>query len=109
MATTAKQSNTNGATASDLSDQIEILRADLGNLTQVMADLGKAKGEDAVAAARTAASSARDKVTDQAEVARQQAADLQGQANDFIHKQPATALGIAAGLGFLIGFMGSRK
>ena len=38
-----------------------------------------------------------------------QAAAVQGQANDFIKNQPAAALGIAAGLGFLVGLISSRK
>jgi len=109
MAGTMKKMISGDATTSDVSGQIETLRADISQLTQIISDLGKAKGEDAVAAARNAAASTRDKVADQAETARLQAMELQDQANDFIHKQPATALGIAAGLGFLAGFFGSRK
>ena len=109
MATKASQGKTNGASVSDVSNQIEILREDLSALTQTIADLSRAKGDEAITAARDKMADARDKATDQAQAARQQAAELQGQANDFIRNQPATALGIAAGLGFLVGFMGSRR
>ncbi|MBB5723981.1 ElaB/YqjD/DUF883 family membrane-anchored ribosome-binding protein [Loktanella ponticola] len=109
MANVSNKSGSNGATATDVSEQLETLRADIGQLTQIIADFGKAKGEDAIAATRHAAESARGKVADQAETARIHALELQDQANDFVQKQPATALGIAAGLGFLVGFLGSRK
>ena len=93
----------------DLAAQMEVLRNDVSALTQIITDLGKAKGADAVAAAKAKADALREKATDTADHARLQAMELQDQANDFIQKQPATALGIAAGIGFLVGFMGSRK
>ena len=51
----------------------------------------------------------RETAASHAAAASDQAAALQGQANDFVKNQPAAALGIAAGLGFLVGFMSSRK
>lgn len=100
---------TNTTDVSDLTNQMEILRRDLGSLTQTMADLGRAKGEQAAAAVKSKAYDARDVASEKAELARLQAAQLHDQANDFIRSQPATALGIAAGLGFLVGYLGSRK
>ncbi len=97
------------ASSADLSAQVETLRKDLADLTNIIADLGKAKGEDAISAAKSSANAARDKVVDHAETARLQAMELQDQANSFVKNQPAAALGIAAGIGFLIGMLGSRK
>lgn len=108
MATNVKKLG-NDTDVSDLSAQIETLRNDLSDLTSIITDLGKAKGNEAVSAAKSKAADARDVVADQAEVARKQAAELQSQANEFVHNQPAAALGIAAGLGFLVGFLGTRK
>ena len=105
MATASKDT----ATTAELSDQIATLRADLGNLTHTIAGIGKAKGDDAVAATKAKVAEVQSKAADQAEIARQQAVALQGQANDFIRTQPAAALGIAASIGFLIGFLGHRK
>lgn len=109
MATKSMNGSKEAATVADLNDQIETLRNDIGSLTQTMADLGRAKGDAAAASVKSAASDARDKAADQVETARLQALELQGHANDFIRNQPATALGIAAGLGFLVGFLGARK
>lgn len=103
------KSNADGVTSADLAKQVEVLRKDLGALTEIIADLGKAKGDEAVAAAKTKVDDVRERATDTADTARLQAMELQDQANDFIKNQPATALGIAAGIGFLVGFMGSRK
>ena len=111
MATATKKLNgkQSGPTAEDLAKQIETLQSDLGTLTQTIADLGKAKGNEAVSATKAKLSDARDSVAEKADAARAQAVELQGQANDFIKQQPATALGIAAGLGFLVGMMTTRK
>ncbi len=110
MATAAKKLNgTTELAAADLAAQIEVLRDDLSSLTHSIAVLGKAKGDEAITAAKSTATDVRQKAVDSAETARLQAMELQSQANDFIKTQPATALGIAAGVGFLIGFIGSRK
>lgn len=111
MATAMEKLNRNadGVTSADLAKQVDVLRKDLGALTEIITDLGKSKGDDAVAAAKAKVDGVKEKATDTADIARLQAMELQGQANDFIKNQPATALGIAAGIGFLVGFMGSRK
>ncbi len=101
--------NADSAATADLTDQIDVLRKDLSALTEIIADLGKAKGDAAIAAAKEKVDGVAESAADTAETARLHAMELQGQANDFIKNQPATALGIAAGIGFLVGFMGSRK
>ncbi|WP_222869367.1 YqjD family protein [Roseobacter fucihabitans] len=108
MASTLQKLN-NNPDAADLSEQVETLRNDLATLTQTVADLGKAKGDDAVAAAQFKLLDARDKAADVTETARLQAMELQNKADTFIKNQPDTALGIAAGGGFLVEFFGSRK
>ncbi len=109
MATKAVNGRSKDVTTADLTDQIEVLREDISSLTQTIADIGKAKGAEATDAAKAKAAELRDRASATAEAARGQAAQLQGQANDFIRDQPATALGIAAGIGFLVGYMGRRN
>ncbi|WP_415404424.1 DUF883 family protein [Tateyamaria sp. SN3-11] len=93
----------------DLAAQVETLRHDLASLTQTIADLGRAKGDEAVSAAKSKMADVREQAADTAETARLQAMEMQDKADTFIKNQPATALGIAAGVGFLVGFLGSRK
>ncbi|WP_299728043.1 DUF883 domain-containing protein [uncultured Tateyamaria sp.] len=95
--------------AADLSEQVETLRNDLATLTQTIAEMGKAKGDETVHKAKSKVSDVRDHAADVAETARLQAMELQDKADSFIKNQPATAMGIAAGVGFLVGFLGSRK
>lgn len=108
MTSTLKKLNANPDT-NDLSAQVETLRQDLANLTQTIADIGKSKGDEAVSAAKNKASDMRDQAADAAETARLHAMELQDQADSFVKNKPATALGIAAGVGFLVGFLGARK
>lgn len=108
MATASKKTNgkASAVSAADLEEQITTLREELGTLTKTIAELAKAKGEETVADAKSKADDVREDAVDQVQA---QTAALQDMANDFLNKQPATALGIAAGLGFLIGFLGSRR
>jgi len=108
-ATSKLNGKKNAPSADDLAAQIEILRKDLGGLTETIAEFSKAKGSDAIDAAKSKAADVRDTAADAAETARLQAIELQGQANEFIKHKPATALGIAAGVGFLVGFLSTRK
>ncbi|MBT0956155.1 DUF883 family protein [Alphaproteobacteria bacterium KMM 3653] len=109
MATAMKAVQKNTASTEDLAAQVETLRADLSKLTETMTAMGKNAKDSAIHAASDKAAQLRDSAADKAETARLQAMELQGQANDFVKNQPATALGIAAGVGFLVGFLTMRK
>ena len=109
MATKAMNGKTETATPADLSDQIEILRKDLSDLTSTIAGLGRAKGEEAINAAKARASTVRAAAGEQVEAAQLQAQQLRNQADQFVREQPGMALGIAAGVGFLVGFFSTRK
>lgn len=86
----------------DLSAQIDILKTDLSNLTHALSDYGISKSNEASQAAR-------ETVANVSAASRKKAYEAQAQAEEFVHSQPATALGLAAGLGFLIGMMTARK
>jgi ElaB/YqjD/DUF883 family membrane-anchored ribosome-binding protein len=86
----------------DLSKQIETLRKDLSKLTSSVADYGRGKADDLTTAARVKSAEAADELSARAR-------DAQAQANQFITTQPGLALGIAAGAGFLVGLLTSRR
>ena len=102
-------SKSKSATTEDLGEQIETLRHDLGSLTQTIAEIAKEKRGEALAGTKSAFDSVRDKAADSAETAQLTAMEFQDQTRDFIKSQPAIALGIAAGVGFLVGLVGARK
>ncbi len=78
-------------TVDDLAAQIDTLKSDLSKLTHTLADFGVAKTEAATASAKM------------------KATEAQLQAEDFVRTQPATSIGLAAGLGFLVGMIASRR
>lgn len=108
MSNTVKKLTTSSDT-SDLAAQIDTLRNDIAALAQTVGDIGKARGEEAVNAAKGKVDAVRDQAADAADTARLRAMEFQDQADNFIKTQPGTALGVAAGIGFLIGFFGSRR
>lgn len=82
-----------------LSRQLDTLKADLSSLTEIIGGLGKAERDRLLAAGEA------------------RYAQAKGTAESYLHEgeryvreQPGTALGIAAALGFLVGFvMTSRR
>jgi len=107
----AKQQNTTSSspTTADVTEQLSILRDDLNSITATIAELAQAKGADLSQAAQDRLDAAKASANAGVEHAKLQAVHLNSQANDFVRTQPAAALGIAAGLGFLIGMLSSRK
>jgi len=107
------RASTNGSakdvSVEDLTNQIEILRKDLSDLTSTMSDMGKAKKAQLADAAAEQVEGSRQKGIGTGDLLGSHARDVQGQANDFVKSQPATALGIAAGVGFLVGLMSTRR
>ncbi|MDU9005798.1 DUF883 family protein [Sedimentitalea todarodis] len=109
MATTTSSGSRKAPTVGDLAKQIETLQKDIGELTGLMAEMGKAQAARLSDEAEAKAQKLRDKGEGAATAAQEQMEDLQAQANEFIRTQPATALGIAAGLGFLFGLLMTRR
>jgi len=102
MATATKSKKMDNATVEDLSEQIAILKDDIAALTSTMTDVGRAKASTAVETAKTAAA-------DLSEAGRSKAVETQEKAEEFVRTQPTTALGIAAGVGFLVGMITARR
>ncbi|WP_102110213.1 DUF883 family protein [Oceaniglobus roseus] len=96
-------------TTEDLARQIEQLKADIGSLTKTITDLGKSSGSDFARTAREKAAAAREAGEDQVAYLQRQARDSLTEAETYVRTNPGTALGIAAGIGFLIGLLGSRR
>lgn len=103
MAAQESKTSLNGnTTVKDLSAQIDLLKKDIAGLTETIADLGKAKSAEAQGKAR-------DKVDELTETGKEKLLETQLQAEHFLKTQPGTALGIAAGIGFLVGLVTARR
>ncbi|MCX7560195.1 DUF883 domain-containing protein [Sulfitobacter sp. F26204] len=105
----AKTKTNANATPADVAEQMEILRTDIGALTATVSELAQIKGSELSQTAKDQISAVKDSAVHQVDAARKQAMQLHDQADEFARTQPAAALGIAAGLGFLVGMMMSRK
>ncbi|MEL6677720.1 MAG: hypothetical protein AAFQ51_03370 [Pseudomonadota bacterium] len=110
MATTQRTNGKSGdVTLTDLSDQIEVLKAELNALTKSTASYVQQEGQAASAQAKTKADEALRRGRETLDEARAQAGDLGQEAANFVHTRPATALGLAVGLGFVVGLLTTRR
>ncbi|RFP91053.1 DUF883 family protein [Rhodobacteraceae bacterium 63075] len=92
-----------------LNDQIATLKQDIAEISQTLSGLGKSSRDAAGDHVRERAAHLRDAGEEQLHAARQQADVLGRQAADTVRDQPAVAVGMAVGLGFLLGFVTGRK
>ncbi|MEM9583781.1 MAG: DUF883 domain-containing protein [Pseudomonadota bacterium] len=100
-------------TIQDLSAQLSTLKKDVSALTELLGDYTSTKGSHLADAAKEQFSSVREEGKAHAQAAAEKATEqitrVNDQAHAFVKNQPATAMGVAAGVGFLVGFMSGRK
>jgi ElaB/YqjD/DUF883 family membrane-anchored ribosome-binding protein len=108
-----KMSQSNKNTASDLSDdvslQMAVLREDIANLTAAVASYGKAQGSQLKSAATGKAMQAAQVGSATAAALKEKADVAYSDAEDAIRTNPTAAVGIAVGIGFLIGMIATRR
>ena len=102
MARTSTNGAAEEANLAALSEQMGTLREDLAELANTVRGIGKAKSAEFSARARNSGAETAEYMAAQAKVA-------QDRANDFVVTRPGAARGIAAGAGFLIGYLTSRR
>ena len=108
----ARKSSSNGADKGaehDLQAQFDTLRADFKALAETLKETVSARSDDMLKDAKAQAAEAREKAQKKAEEAKEQLSDVQDQALEYIRKQPLSALGIAAAIGFLLGWLNRRN
>lgn len=104
----AQQPNKDPTTA-DLSRQVEELKADIARLTESLGDYGKAQGRRYATQARGKAQELQGKAGEQAHALRSQAEGQIDDVEDYVRRNPFTAMGIAAAIGLLIGLFNGRR
>ncbi|MBK0327811.1 DUF883 family protein [Rhodobacteraceae bacterium F11138] len=92
-----------------LSSQLSDLRADLAGISKTLSDMGSRRGDAAVETLRDSAQSLREHGERTLQAAQSQVQEAGQQTQSAIRQQPAAAVGIAVGLGFLLGFATARK
>mgnify|MGYP000193381617 CR=1 FL=1 len=108
----AQAQKTNGKSApstEELAAQIDQIKDDIGALTRMLAEYAGDKEQKAQDALKAKAQAAKDQGAVAMKQAQAQAEKLGAQTQDFVAHNPGLALGVAAGLGFLVGALGSRR
>lgn len=97
------------ATADDLAEQLAALREDVARLSELLGQYGRERAGDAVDEAERRAAALRAEMDRQADRLGAQARKAGDDAEEFMRERPGMSLAIAAGLGFLVGFLTSRR
>ncbi|MGI3168561.1 glycine zipper domain-containing protein [Pseudooceanicola sp. C21-150M6] len=95
--------------ADDVKAQIATLQADVAELTRTMSAYGKNRGNEARAAASRRAEEVRVRAEALGHDAEAQLRQGYAQAETAVRDNPAAAVGIAAGVGFLLGLISARR
>lgn len=103
-AATAKPADTD-----DIQKQLATLQADVSELTKVVGDFGKSQSSRFQAAAKDKADKLRHDAEAQYHKAEAQLHDSYAKAEAAVRENPGMALGIAAGVGFIVGLLASRR
>jgi ElaB/YqjD/DUF883 family membrane-anchored ribosome-binding protein len=93
----------------DLEAQIQKLKADVNELTTTLKDVGNSAASEYKGRAKKTAKKARAKGEKAAREAQDSAVAYYRTAEGQVRENPAAAVGIAAGIGFIVGLVLSRK
>jgi ElaB/YqjD/DUF883 family membrane-anchored ribosome-binding protein len=93
----------------ELRDQLELVKADLADLTAAMKRAGQQTARQAARRARRTGRRAVESAHDGYDYAADHVEDALESAEDFAKDRPALALGLAAGAGFLLAMVMSRR
>ena len=96
-------------TTDDVRAQLATLQNDIAALTKTVSDYGRAAGDDAKATAVRKAEDMRLRADSMREDAEAQLKSGYAQAETAVRDNPAAAVGIAAGVGFVLGLLSTRR
>ena len=105
-------SKVNGNADSDVNElraQIDTLKSDISELTHLVGEMGRRRRDEAGNEVNRRARELRFRAERGGAAAREHASDLQASFERQVRDQPAAAAAIAAGVGFLAGFLTARK
>jgi len=95
--------------SNDVRDQISVLQKDIAELTRIVSDYGKAQGEYLKSSAQSRAETLKSDAERRLRQTEAQARDAWAQAEGAVRENPAGAVGLAAGIGFLVGLIMARR
>lgn len=96
-------------TASDIGAQISALKADVAALTVTLGQYAKAQKNNMTNAASDGMHALRDRAVDQVDAARLMGEKSYANAENMVRNHPAGSIAVAAGVGFLVGMVATRR
>lgn len=102
MAQTATPVRNEEITTRELQQQISTLRDDISQLTETVTKYGKAQARAGINSVREAGAQ---RLSQAEDFATRTVADTE----EYVRTHPAASVGMAAGLGFLVGLMTTRR
>ncbi len=96
-------------TADQLIDDLQTVIRDAENLLRATAAQGGEKIQEVRSRAEESVRQAKDRLAGMEQEAVQRAEALAGDANEFVRSNPWQAVGIAAGIGLVLGLLVSRR
>lgn len=93
----------------DVREQVAALQNDVAELSKALSSYGRARGEEAKLAAEQTAQDLKHRAQLLGEEAETQLRTGYAQAETTVRENPAAAVGIAAGVGFVLGLITSRR
>lgn len=109
MARSPETADITEPTTAELSAQIDALKTDLAAIAETLTTIGRARGQAVADAARDEAYNLKARGEEKVAELQNHAAELTSQANQMLRENPAAVLGVAAGAGFLVGVLLSRR
>ncbi|NNF92179.1 MAG: DUF883 domain-containing protein [Boseongicola sp.] len=109
LKTTKSSDKSHEAELKDLYAMLDVLKADMKELTRTVGEVGKAEANRAVDTAKAKGKEVKAAGEAQIDALRTQAEDYGRATGQYVRENPTAALGIAAGLGLLVGFMLSGR
>ncbi|MCW2306618.1 DUF883 family protein [Rhodobium gokarnense] len=107
-ATPAGNGKTDAPSAAELDEQIRQLRTDISELARTMRGMGDAKARDFKRRARGKADEISAGAEDALAAMTDQLEDIERDITRKVRKNPFAALGVAAGVGFLVAMLARR-
>lgn len=107
--TAANSKATDPADPAAIQAQLDAVRADIAELTRTIGAYGQAQGEQLSASAKARAEKLRGDAEAGLAEAEARARAAYGQAETAVRDNPASAMAIAGGVGFLLGLVLSRR
>ncbi|MEV8467195.1 hypothetical protein AB0T83_10435 [Fluviibacterium sp. DFM31] len=104
-----KPTTTPSQDIAELSKQIDALKEDISGLSSAFASLASSSRDAAITGAREKAAQARAAGEDQVDAMLRNAEELGQRTSTAIREQPAMAVGLAVGAGFLLGLLLGRR